>query len=478
MPDSIWFQPFLSYTFGLINLAEVDAAILIQTLIKQVKDLTATVEKLAKENDLLKLELAVYKNKKNSGNSHIPPSQDQNRPIKNQSLRTKSGKKSGGQSGHQGNTLACSATPDEVIDYHPECCNNCGKDLSNIGSTMIESRQVIDIPVIRTTCVEHRIYQKKCSCGHCMQSKFPGHVAANIQYGPVAKSLMGYLHARHYMPYKRMKEFFTDAFNLPVSEGSIANILQRFVNKALPHYAIIKQRIEAATYIGSDETSMVVNGQKHWAWTWQNSELTFIACTDNRGFKTIEQHFPAGLPNSIVGHDRYAAHFNCEARKHQICTAHLLRDLQYITELYNNKCDWALKMKDLIIQALNLKKVLDMQDYFGTNKKRTDIQKSISTLLKANINEAHAKAKTLQKNLSKHQHHILTFLWHEDVPPDNNGSERAIRNIKVKQKISGQFKSENGANAFAVIRSIIDTAIKSGQNVLATLASISKLGAE
>ena len=456
----------------------VDTAILIETLFKQVKDLTATVAKLVKENDSLKQELAGYKNKKNSGNSHIPPSQDQNRTKKNQSLRTKSGKKSGGQSGHQGSTLACSATPNEVIDYQPDCCNSCGNDLSNVAATMIESRQVIDIPVIRTTCVEHRIYQKKCICGHCTQSKFPDHVAANIQYGPVAESLIGYLHARQYMPYKRMKEFFTDAFNLSISEGSIANILQRFVKKALPHYDIIKQRIEAANYVGTDETSMTVNGAKHWAWTWQNSDITFIACTNNRGFKTIEQYFPEGLPNSIVGHDRYAAHFNCEAKQHQICTAHLLRDLQYITELYDNKCDWAVQMKDLIIQAINLKKVMATPDYYGPNKKRNTLEKAKATLLQTNIDQTHSKAKTLQKNLWKHQQHILTFLWEADVPPDNNGSERAIRNIKVKQKISGQFKSENGANGFAVIRSIIDTAIKSGQNVLATLALIAKVGAE
>lgn len=98
--------------------------------------------------------------------------------------------------------------------------------------------------------------------------------------------------------------------------------------------------------------------------------------------------------------------------------------------------------------------------------------------MQTDIDQTLCKAKTLQKNLKKHQQHLVTFLWHEDVPPDNNGSERAIRNIKVKQKISGQFKSENGGSGFAVIRSIIDTALKSGQNVLATLASIAKLEAE
>ena len=456
----------------------MDTKNLIEALLTDVRNLTATVAKLVEENRLLVTEITSYKNKKNSGNSHLPPSQDQNRPRRNQSLRTKSGKKPGGQTGHEGSTLACSATPDEVIDYQPSYCNHCGNDLSNITATMVESRQVIDIPVIKTTYVEHRIYQKKCSCGHCMQSEFPAHIAANIQYGPVAESLISYLHARQYMPYKRMKEFFTDTFHLPISEGGIAGVLQRFVKKAIPHYHTIKHRIDTASYVGSDETSMVVNGAKYWAWTWQNSDLTFIACTDNRGFKTIEQYFPKGLPNSIVGHDRYAAHFKCEAKKHQTCIPHLLRDLQYITELYESKCDWAVQMKELMLQAISLKKVLATPDYYGPNEKRNDLEKMLAMLLQSDIDEAHGKAKTLQKNLRKHQQNILTFLWHADVPPDNNGSERAIRNIKVKQKISGQFKSENGANGFAIIRSIIDTAIKSRQNVLHALTLIAKLGAE
>lgn len=456
----------------------MDTAILIDTLFIQVKNLTATVAKLAAENDLLKKDLADYKNKKNSNNSHIPPSQDQNRPKKNQSLRTKSGKKSGGQPGHKGTTLECSNNPDEVIDYQPAYCNNCGSDLSGLAATMVESRQVIDIPVIKATCVEHRIYQKKCSCGCRIQGEFPSHVAANIQYGPSIESLVGYLHARQYMPYKRMKEFFTDLLNLPMSEGSITNILQRLTKKTLPYYELINQRICTATYAGTDETSTVINGINHWMWAWQNNELTFIACTGNRAFKTIEQYFPAGLPNTILGHDRYAAHFNCEAKQHQICIAHLLRDLKYIDELYLKKCDWAVQMKSLLIKALNLKKVLLTADYYSHNEKRTALEKEMAILLQSSIDEAYGKAKTLQKSLLKHQQTILTFLWYADVPPDNNGSERAIRNVKVKQKISGQFKSQDGANAFAVLRSIIDTVIKSGQNVLEALCLIAKFGAE
>ena len=156
----------------------------------------------------------------------------------------------------------------------------------------------------------------------------------------------------------------------------------------------------------------------------------------------------------------------------------MLRELKYIIDLYENKCDWATQMKELILQAISLKAVLATSDYYGPNEKRNDLEKMMVMLLQNKIDEAHSKAKTLQKSLRKHQHNILTFLWYADVPADNNGSERAIRNIKIKQKISGQFKTEKGANGFAVIRSIIDTVIKSGQNVMEALTLIAKLGAE
>jgi transposase len=127
-----------------------------------------------------------------------------------------------------------------------------------------------------------------------------------------------------------MKEFFTDLMGLPLSVGNINHILKRLSGKALPHYEQIKERIIKSILIGTDETGVKVNGQKDWIWVWQNDELTFITHSDNRGFKTIEENFTDGLPNSILFHDRFACHFNCEAMHHQVCMSHLLRDLQYI----------------------------------------------------------------------------------------------------------------------------------------------------
>jgi transposase len=455
----------------------LDTNLIIQNLIDKIQSQEKIIDGLITRIKGLEAELAIYKNKKNSTNSHTPPSKDENRPMKSQSLREKSYRKAGGQHGHEGKTLECSNIIDIIVEHKPKYCNCCGQDLTEVPEALIETRQVIDIPIIKSVCTEHRTYRKTCSCGHNMDSSFPSHLRAKVQYGAGVEALAGYLHARQYLPYQRMKEFFTDVMGLAVSAGGINNILKRLTRKAVPYYEQIKERLYSSVFIGTDETGVKVNGQKDWMWTWQNDELTFIVHSDNRGFKTIEDTFTGGLPNATLQHDRFACHFNCKALHHQICMSHLLRDLQYIIELYPG-CDWAIEMKALIEQALQLKKELTPAQYYNECEQRQSLMIKLDELLRLTLNENHSKARTLQKNLLKHKQYVLYFLYDPKVPADNNGAERAIRNIKVKQKISGQFKSEEGANNFATLRSIIDTTIKSGQNVLNALSSIAKLGTE
>jgi len=221
-----------------------------------------------------------------------------------------------------------------------------------------------------------------------------------------------------------------------------------------------------------------VNGKKHWAWTWQNDKLTYIVCSDNRGFKTIQEAFENGLPNAVLVHDRWASHFKMDVKAHQICIAHLLRDLNYIKELYNQECNWSNNLKILFRQAIQLKKEFSVADYYCSNEKRQALFDQLEQWLHYPIPDDFPESKSLQKSLLAKQDCILYFLLQPNVPPDNNGSEQAVRNVKVKQKISGQFKSIDNANVFAIIRSVIDTAIKSGQNVLNALFLIATFGTE
>ena len=439
-------------------------ALMIDTLNAKVKNLEA--------------EIALLKNKKNSNNSHIPPSKDENRVKKNQSLREKTDRKAGGQLGHEGTTLECSAEIDEFIKHSPFFCNCCGNDLSTAAEIFIASRQIIDVPPILLKRIEHQVFKKQCSCGYTTQSRFPQYVANPVQYGPNAEALVGYLHTRQYLPYGRMQEFLKDVMGLPVSTGGINNILQRLTKKAMPFYDKIKERIEQATCIGTDETGQNINGEKYWMWTWQNDKLTYMLSSDSRGFKTIEDVFENGLPNAVLVHDRWACHFKMDAKGHQMCIAHLLRDLNYINELYNKKCGWTANLKTLLREALQLKKDFSEDDYYCPNAERQKLFDKLEQSLHYPIHEDYPKSRSLQKKLLAKQHCILFFLLQPDVPPDNNGSERAIRNVKVKQKISGHFKSTEGANVFAILRSVVDTAIKSGQNVLNSLFLIATYGTE
>ena len=188
--------------------------------------------------------------------------------------------------------------------------------------------------------------------------------------------------------------------------------------------------------------------------------------------------FENGLPNATLIHDRWPCHFQMDAKAHQICTAHLLRELNYINELYKNQCHWATGFKALLQEAILLKKELSTADYYYTNIKRQALFERLNQWLLYQVNDHHKKSKKLQKKLLSKRECILHFLMRSNVSPDNNGSERAIRNIKVKQKISGQFKTLQSANIFAILRSVIDTTIKNGNNVLKALHLIATFGTE
>ncbi len=449
---------------------------IIKTLSELVEKQAAQISALLVRVENLEQELSFYKNRKNSGNSHIPPSVDLVK--RNQSLREQSGKKAGGQQGHEGSTLKFSATPDQIVNHIPDYCRLCGNDLEQIDAVSLNRRQVIDIPIPAPICTEHRTFAKTCSCGHINKGEFPLNVNANVQYGSHIEALTAYLSVRQYMPFGRIQELYSRIMGLNISQGGIVGLLQRFTGKALPGYQEIKKGIEKAACLGTDETGAKINGNTHWFWTWQNEALTFITQSQSRGYKTIQATFPDGLPDVVLVHDRWAAHFRCEAYDHQICLAHLFRDLKYIDQVHQS--DWARSLTSILKQAiaLNNKADYDPAGVGWGSAARNELERSLMDLLQHKLPDKDKLAIKLQKKLRKISHHILCFLHYNNVPPDNNGSERAIRNIKVKQKVSGGFRSTSGADGFAVLRSVIDTTIKSGKDVFYTLSLIANLAAE
>jgi transposase len=414
--------------------------------------------------------------RKNSRNSSVAPSKDENRPLKNQSLRTKSGKKVGGQKGHQGTTLKMAETPDEIVCHSPDFCNCCGTNLSDEPAELLLKRQVVDIPAILPKYTEHRTFKKTCSCGHQNKAVFPKNVRATISYGANIQATIGYMHTRQYLPFERMAEFFKDVCNLPISQGTISNILNSFAKKAQPAYDLIAKKVWNEKVVGADETGIKVNGKNNWFWTWQSKFATYVVFSKNRGIDTIKTNFPQGFQNTVLVHDCWASHFQTQCKTHQLCIAHLLRELIFLEQRFES--NWATNFKRMLLEALEIKRNLKQEHYRFPIAERDKIKTTLDNLLEKPLPENQKKLRAFHKRMIKHKEYILTFLDQYDVPADNNASERAIRNVKVKQKVSGQFKTENGAQIYAVIRSVTDSCIKNGQNILAAFKTIAVLKPE
>ena len=418
----------------------------------------------------LEQKLERYINRKDSNNSSLPPSKDENRPPRTSSLREKSDRKVGGQPGHEGKTLEMTENPDEIIEHRACFCPECGKDLINRPFEFFGKRQVIDIPTIKQIVTEHQVYRCICACGKIVESEFPDGVDCPVRYGKNIETLIGYLNVRQYLPFKRLQEMLHDLFAIPISEGGLHCLLNRLASKGVNAYEMIRQSVLNSRVIGTDETGMKVNGKKYWFWTWQNKHATFIVASTNRGTSTINEHMNGIYQDAVLVHDCWKAHFQTPVNKHQLCTAHLERETKYLEERY--KVVWPVRFRCMLMDAQKLKKKLVPADYYYPNQARSNLERELDNLLSELLDPNHKEMITFQKRIIKYRDHVFTFLYHPSVPPDNNGSERAIRNVKVKQKISGQFKIFNAAENFAILRSIIDTTIKNGQNVLQALSVI------
>ena len=446
----------------------------IDGLTKQLKSAQEEIVILKKENRVLKERLAVYETPKDSHNSSIPPSRDSltvqaeksKKLLETRSLREKSGKPNGGQIGHKGSTLEMASEPDSIIEHKPYFCSCCGNDLSSIQGLVIEIRQVFDVPMpILPIVTEHQLIGKQCSCGHCCQTDFPKEVRSRVCYGANVRALVTYLSCIQYIPYKRLTEVLRDCFGITLSQGTIDNILKDVSDKSLGAYNEIRNRVEQSRVVGADETGENINGQLHWLWAWQTDKLTFIHSDKSRGKLAIDNQFKSVLSKSILVTDRHSSYFNMNVADHQICLAHILRELTFLTEL-DTQQTWSSELAELIRDAIHKRKTV-----LWENIDRNSILDKFKNLLTICTDNLHQKMIALIKSLTKHKEFVFKFLFDPDVPYENNASERAVRNLKVKQKVSGMFKSHAGANTYCQIHSITQTAKKNNQNpFLAILA--------
>ncbi len=435
-----------------------------------------SLQDLTKEQ-LIEIILALYERvqqlEKNSTTSSKPPSSDgPDVPKKNQSLRKKSGRKSGGQTGHTGHTRIQSETPNTIIACRPDHCAGCGHSLEKLPGMILGKRQEFDIPPIELIITEYQ--QQAISCPHCHVTTFgtyPEHITAPVQFGINVKSFTTYLNVRHKIPFLQLTEIFSDILHTTVSQGTIENILNQYHTKCTPLKKVILAMIKSEKWTGSDETGEHVDGKKWWLWIWQNLQGSYYAFSESRGYKVVLEHFGTDYLGTL-GHDCWSAQNNTMAAAgHQLCHVHLMRDLNFRIEAYGSA--WCYEMRKFLLASERAREIVWGEKFDEAIRHQVikAYNQKFATLIEVPLSSTKEVA-TLQKRFRKHQEKILHFMKFSDVPFHNNSSEQAVRTAKVHQKVSGGFRSETGAIRHADILSVIETCRKQGLDVLESLRRV------
>lgn len=452
--------------------------VLISEKQKQIAEQNKEIQRLQKELAVLNKKLGkLDRPAKTSNNSSVPPSKNPIGIKHTNSLREPSGKPNGGQPGHKGVTLQQTAHPDHSHRCVPGVCPCCGKRVPSENLREGERRQVIDLPKpVFPAVTEYVSMEGVCTCGAHLKGEFPKEATAPVSYGPNIHATVAYLSTLQNLPFKRLKEAMRTLFNVNMSEGTISNILSRMRRYAAKGHEAIRRDILNTKVVGADESGVKINGELYWMWVFQTAVASYFFVDKGRASEIIKTHFPEGFMEQILVTDRLSAYFVIETETHQICLAHLLRNLIYLT-LLSPECSWPVEMIELIGEAMKRWKSEGFsQHLYDEFKPRLD--ELMEQEIKADPPEKQAAIATFRDNLNKKKDYILTFLNTEGVPPDNNASERAIRPVKTKLKVSGQFKTMDGAEAYANLHSIVQTARKNGQDPFFALQTVAKLMGE
>jgi transposase len=422
---------------------------------------------------------------KNSSNSGKPPSSDGYEKPAPKSRRKRSGKKSGGQVGHPGHTLEMVAKPDKVEPHPVDYCAHCHASLKKEKAVRIERRQVFDLPEVRLEVTEHQVEVKMCpKCQQATTGSFPPEVSQPTQYGKKIKSQMAYFHEYQLLPLKRTQETLKDLYDQSIGEGTIVSACKELAAQVKPANEAIKKHLTYNELVACfDETGLRIKGALHWLHVTCTRLLTYYEVHKKRGKVAMDA---IGILPNFTGraiHDGLKAYFQYPQLQHALCNEHHSRELDFLEERHPQK--WVTELSALIME---IKAAVDTAKEKSKTKlspnKLADFSARYDALLKQGFQKnpppktevparrgrpKQSVAKNLLDRLLDHKEAVLAFMYDFDVPFDNNQAERDIRMMKVKQKISGCFRSDHGSETFCAIRGYISTARKNDQSVLEVL---------
>ena len=449
----------------------------------EVEDLIAS---LRRQIAALQAEVADLRRRlgQDSSNSSKPPSSDglKKKPRVPGSLRGRSGKASGGQQGHKGDTLRQVADPDYVIEHTACACGHCGLPLDPKSAVGIEKRQVFDLAERPLAVTEHQAAIYRCAC--CRgetKAAFPDGVVSLTQYGERLRAAAVYLNVQQLLPEDRAAQALSDLFDAPlICSASIVAWVGKKAQQLRHVYEFIGVRVAEAKVRHLDETGFRIAGKLQWLHTTSSLAFTFYRAVEKRGA------IPEDLHAGIVVHDHFLPYRRLDTVDHAFCNAHILRELNSLIEF--DKEVWAELMRDMLLAAnLAVNKAREagaaalapaelkafLERYWAAVRLglafHRDLPKLATKAARGRVK--HRPGHNLLQRLKTFQTETLRFLTDFDVPFTNNLAEQDLRMMKVKMKISGSFRTLKGAQIFATVRSIVSTARKHRCNILRTLAA-------
>jgi transposase len=450
------------------------------------QDLRALVAEQAKLIEQLRARVAELEARlaKDSHNSSKPPSSDP--PFRKpppRSRRKASTRKPGGQKGHQGATRALVDAPDHLMVIPLQGACSCGRCRSQIPAQMSpERRQVIEL-VIRREVTEYRTVAGTCACGRMHRSDFPQDIRAAVQYGPGVSAFAVYMTQYQLLPFERSAALLDELAGIAISPGSLYRMVATAGARVQATVAAIREALVAAPLAHADETGVRVGGALHWLHVLSNAHLTAYFPHPKRGGEALEAFGLLARFNGVLVHDHWSAYarFDCE---HAYCNAHHLRELTAIAETIPSQRPWAEAMIALLCEAntrasearaagcaaLPDSMVRDIQtryDAILTQAKARNPARAPNPGSRRRVRQS--PAHNLIKRLSEKRAAVLRFVTDLGVPFDNNQAERDIRMPKLKQKVSGCFRSAQGLAHFATIRSYLSTLRKQSADIFKSL---------
>jgi transposase len=419
----------------------------------------------------------------NSRNSSKPPSKDDFPPPKNRSLRKSSGKSPGGQPGHKGVGGRLKDNPDNTVKYQVNACPDCGRNLRDEPIDEIIRRQIEDLPPIKTVVIEHQIEVKTCPCCAIQWQAGGCPVLNEFEYGPRIKAISVYLSAFQFIPALRTKQMLK-VLGVELSTGSLDNFRKRASRELTGFMAQLRQSIISSTAAFFDETGMKVKGIGHWVHVAATSLFSLFILHRKRGREAHEVMNILAHYKGILHRDDYHSYHNYPEATHSLCCAHLQRDLIYAKDR-DGQGEWAGPIIGLLVKIKEHaeRSSTAMIDVRWQGRYRKKYQDLITIGLKKNppvVKEdgsrrgktAQTKTVNLLLRLRDKEQEVLRFMTHAHARYDNNQAERDLRMNKVRQKVSGGFRSKSAGEEFMRVRSFVSTAVKQGADPVEELVKL------